>query len=331
MFKIFLTTLVLTVFTFADAQVLKTGQTISYDTDGNVVTDGSVKDDGYYQTGASRSYTRSSVGVVIDNVTKLEWQDDYSDNAGSIKSASWQGALDYCAALELDGEGWRSPSIEELESIVDEGNFRPSVTAGVFTEISTFVVYWSSTTYALDTVYDAWVVYFDGGNRSHIIKYTSNNLVRCVRGGQLEPSNFSRDDATEIVTDSTTGLQWQDNEIVETTTRTWQEAIDYCENNMTLGGHNDWRLPNIKELLSIADRSRISPAIDTSVFENISSNSCWSSTTYSGLTSNAWYVSSYNGTPNGYDKAHSYYVRCVRGGQLDTSSSLSPVIMYLLD
>ncbi len=35
--------------------LLKTGQTLSYDSNGNVVTDGSIKDDGYYQRGATRS------------------------------------------------------------------------------------------------------------------------------------------------------------------------------------------------------------------------------------------------------------------------------------
>ncbi len=71
---------------------------------GNVITDGSVKDDGFYQMGKARSYDRSSVGVVKDNATGLEWQDNYSDNGGSIKYANWQGALDYCSVLGLDGD-----------------------------------------------------------------------------------------------------------------------------------------------------------------------------------------------------------------------------------
>ena len=45
-----------------------------------------------------------------------------------------------------------------------------------------------------------------------------------------------------VVTDSTTALQWQDNEVVF---RSWDESIDYCE-ALSLNGHNDWRLPNVR-------------------------------------------------------------------------------------
>jgi len=47
----------------------KTGQTKSYDKDGNEVTDGSLKDDGYYQKGVDPSYTRDDVKeIVIDHI-----------------------------------------------------------------------------------------------------------------------------------------------------------------------------------------------------------------------------------------------------------------------
>ncbi len=237
---------------------------------GNVITDGSVKDDGFYQMGKARSYDRSSVGVVKDNATGLEWQDNYSDNGGSIKYANWQGALDYCSVLGLDGGGWRLPSIEELETSLDYGKYNPSVTENIFEHISS-LDYWSSTAYANDTSH-AWSVNFQSGYFSTLDKLYGT-YVRCVRGGQLETSNFSRDNATEVVTDSTTGLQWQDNEAAKTTMKEWQDAIDYCENDVTLGGHNDWRLPNSKELLSIADWSRYDPVVDTTYFFNVSSYS----------------------------------------------------------
>ncbi len=124
----------------------------------------------------------------------------------------------------------------------------------------------------------------------------------------------------EIVSDSVTELQWQDDDIVASTERTWIEAIDYCENTLTLGGHDDWRLPNIKELLSIVDRSRHNPAIDTSSngFQNYSSNFYWSSTTYvfPGWTDYAWVLDLGNGYSSSYgSKSYNNYVRCVRGGE----------------
>jgi Protein of unknown function (DUF1566) len=35
----------------------------------------------------------------------------------------------------------------------------------------------------------------------------------------------------------------------------WQQALAWCE-DLTLAGHDDWRLPNAKELPSIVDYTR---------------------------------------------------------------------------
>jgi hypothetical protein len=39
----------------------------------------------------------------------------------------------------------------------------------------------------------------------------------------------------------------------------WCDALDYCK-DLVLGGHADWRLPNVRELESIVDYGRLSPA-----------------------------------------------------------------------
>jgi len=115
-----------------------------------------------------------------------------------------------------------------------------------------------------------------------------------------------------IVTDGSTGLQWQDDAIGSV--MVWTAAMDYCE-NLTLDTYSDWRLPNLNELTSIVDDTKVSPSIDTAVFQNTASNYYWSSTTYAGYSDDAWGVFFYNGYQNYYFKAHSYYVRCVRAGQ----------------
>ncbi|CAA6826458.1 MAG: Unknown protein [uncultured Sulfurovum sp.] len=123
-------------------------------------------------------------------------------------------------------------------------------------------------------------------------------------------ADFSK--SGNIVADSSTGLQWQDDAIGSS--MTWTSAIMHCE-NLSLDGHNDWRLPNLNELTSLVNDGRINPSIDTTVFENTASSFYWSSTTYVGYTSSAWRVNFYSGN-QGYDsKTNSSYVRCVRAGQ----------------
>ena len=72
----------------------------------------------------------------------------------------------------------------------------------------------------------------------------------------------------------------------------WKDALEYAE-NLNLGGNNDWRLPNAKELQSIVDYSRspetsnsaaIDPIFNTSLIKNEAGDRdypyYWSSTTH---------------------------------------------------
>ena len=122
-------------------------------------------------------------------------------------------------------------------------------------------------------------------------------------------ADFTRDNTTQIVTDNNTKLQWQDNESVS---KKWTEAIDYCE-ALTLGGYNDWRLPNQNELRSIADRSKKEPAI-SATFQNVVSNYYWSSSTVVGYEYYAWGVFFDNGGHYWDYKSNERYVCCVRDG-----------------
>lgn len=128
--------------------------------------------------------------------------------------------------------------------------------------------------------------------------------------------------AEGTVTDSTTNLMWQQCSAglsgTSCTTGSaalyiWDNAISYCE-GLSLGGFTDWRLPNVKELESIADKTAFNPAINATYFPNTVPEHYWSSTTNSFNTRNASYVSFYFGNAGrSITKAYSYYVRCVRG------------------
>ncbi len=139
-----------------------------------------------------------------------------------------------------------------------------------------------------------------------------------------------------IVSDSQTGLMWQDDYDNDTTSTgdtvpdmNWTEAIGYC-NDLTDLGYDDWRLPNVNELVSITDDANYAPAIN-SVFEHTANDWYWSATTYAAVTTVAWFVYfDYGPVCAGY-KSASRYVRCVRGSIASLNTPLVPVLMYLLD
>lgn len=96
----------------------------------------------------------------------------------------------------------------------------------------------------------------------------------------------------------------------------WDDALAYC-NGLTLGGYNDWRVPNVKSLQTLVDVSKsTSPTTNTSYFTDTQQDQYWASTTLSGTGSYAWYVD-FNITVykvSALSKTNGLYVRCVRGG-----------------
>ena len=133
--------------------------------------------------------------------------------------------------------------------------------------------------------------------------------------------NYARDTTKKIVTDTITGLQWQDDAEAKTLTKNWNEAQAYCQ-ALTLGGYSDWRLPVIDELMYVADRSKRDPAINPA-FQNARSEDYWSATSTVGDEDIAWRVDFDNGIGNGYHwvgKSSSLYVRCVRGKETSVAN-----------
>ncbi|MCJ7765863.1 MAG: DUF1566 domain-containing protein, partial [Thiovulaceae bacterium] len=149
-------------------------------------------------------FSRDANGVVTDSRTGLEWQDDYSDNGGVIKTANRTEAIDYCdkLALSTSVNGWRLPDIYELTSLVDDTKSTPYIYSA-FQEIGSAgdnYKYWSSTlnanpaisskikiyennsTLDYDTNTTAWRVFFDTGTHwLGEIEIAGVNKVRCVR------------------------------------------------------------------------------------------------------------------------------------------------------
>jgi len=111
------------------------------------------------------------------------------------------------------------------------------------------------------------------------------------------------------VTDTRTNLMWQ--KISPPGKKTWEQALECC-NNLNLGGHSDWRLPNLKELISLVLRERGNPAVDIPVFPMRYSEFHWSSTVNDNKNY-AWGMTfSYVGEYLYYKDLKGFY-RAVRG------------------
>ena len=123
--------------------------------------------------------------------------------------------------------------------------------------------------------------------------------------------------------DTSTGLTWRrcaEGEIWNGSACTgvreqfnWKAALERAKSAAV--GTKAWRLPNVKELRSLVDQSRINPAIDTVAFPGDSVTFFWSSTHFAGDPAylyDSWYVSFYEGFVGNIFRDAPMAVRLVR-------------------
>ena len=272
------------------------------------------------------TYKDNGDGTITDMVTGLMWQ---QVDGGEM---TWEQAVAYADSLSLGGHSdWRLAFAKELYSIMDQGTINPAINTSYFP--ATAAEYWWSADVAVDDVTKVWVTNAGGGIGPHPKTETLSAggskrfHVRCVRdpsasgATHLYGSLTNNGDGT--VTDNHTGLTWQQ---AESATMTWENAMVYAE-NLTLGGHGDWRLPNIKELQSISDGNLRAPSLDKTCFIGATTTFYWSSTSLANDTTQAWYLDCDYGLTSYAAKTGLWHVRCVRGGTATTwnAPALKPI------
>ncbi len=178
-------------------------------------------------------------------------------------------------------------------------------------------------------------------------------LVSCAATGQdgehqagvAWPVNRFTDNGNETITDNLTGLVWardgnlmasrgdhtagwdaqdglQDGMVIwwlnATAPRGPYEALAYIQylNSIQFGGFNDWRLPNVNELLTLIHYGVSSSAawLNTQGFVNVLEDSYWVSTTHTMWTNNSYRVYMVSGSCVMAVKTESHYIWPVRGG-----------------
>lgn len=226
--------------------------------------------------GPAPTYADNGDGTITDRATGLMWQ------KAVIANISWSEATAGAAASTLGGHtDWRLPSIKELYSLIRfDGRFGTQVSDSVpFIDTDFFsfsytspprffdVQEWSSTEYVGTTMNgDATVfgVNFADGRIKGYPKYEPGSggtvphrmYARYVRGNPEYGINGFVVPGDGTVVDLATGLMWAQTD--SGAGLDWEAALAWvrARNVANYLGHDDWRLPNAKELQSIVDYTR---------------------------------------------------------------------------
>jgi hypothetical protein len=210
--------------------------------------------------------TAADQNIIVDNNTKLEWQQTYPQ-----KVLPWNEAYAYCDSLEYGGKSdWRLPAPHEMMTIVDEAYDYPMLDQTYFTDIPGVHPgrsFWTDDVKIINFYSDGWVYSYPSKDDIY--------FVMCVRGkklpkARLEVSTVGND---KIAKDSSTGLAWT---LRDHSADEWEEALSYCM-NLTYAGKTGWRLPNKNELVSLVNFGEAAPIEFYDIWTD-----CWSSTSSTG-------------------------------------------------
>jgi len=262
--------------------------------------------DAFYQ-GPKAAYRDNGDGTVSDLNTRLMWQ----KTPDLDRKRTYRQAVEEAKTLRLAGhDDWRLPTVKELYSLIDFNGcvhtaapvpylnaryFDFRFGRGTRDERVIDAQYWSSTEYVGLTMRGNATVFgvnFADGRIKGYPRDTgpggrpARHFVRYVRGNPSYGKNRFVDNRDGTVSDIATGLMWARADSGRA--MNWQQALAFCE-GLELAGHDDWRLPNAKELQSIVDYSRApdarrperrGPAIDP-VFQMTETESWfWTGTTH---------------------------------------------------
>ena len=271
-------------------------------------------------------YDTSQSDVVIDQVTGLMWPKNASPVDDEL---SFDAAVAYCAELEAGGYcDWRLPTRIELTSLVDFTQREPSADQSVFSDFpeAGARIGWGFLT-SSSSGDDEWWILFHSGATVSIERGTAlqGARARCVRPhldrDPPEPRYAIEGQAPDdVVADRGTHLTWQRRPSQQT--YSFDAAGAYCA-ALTLPG-NGWRLPSVKELQTIVDESRPSPAFDRDTFPDLPESAApgplfRSSSPSADCPDCAWLMRADGSVfDTGVDamQAASHYVRCVRSSEL---------------
>ncbi|MBH1988775.1 MAG: DUF1566 domain-containing protein [Myxococcaceae bacterium] len=279
-------------------------------------------------TNQTERYNETIPGLVTDIRTGLQWEKSLKQS-----TSNWTIAQTYCEQLSLGGyTDWRLPTRMELATLLDyqSASSDPSDTSihsASFpgTPGSNF---WTSTLVGFMPSEHWWVSFGSLAHTGGLICYGSCGVIaagsgytRCVRPGMaLEAQDRYRDSSGNALTgsstqvvDTHTGLVWERNPA--SVPHNWTISKNYCA-SLELGGYY-WRVPTIKELMTLINASSSGFLFNDTVFPSTMYNGYWASQQladagYSWVVSFADATVGYSGwiSASGIN-GNENYVRCV--------------------
>lgn len=248
-------------------------------------------------------------GTVYDPVSGLMWEQAFA--AGPFTRDEAKARCDELNKAPFAGySDWRFPTPFEALTLVDSSR-NLGLSPAVFSGQQQNTGIWTSGVepglalgYMLGLNWNVMIL------RS--ITQSSPASSLCVRGS-LVNGGFTVAASGNVVVDSRTSLKWQ--RAMAPSTYTWAQALAYCS-GLAIDGAGGYRLPSYKELWSIVDTTKASPAVDTALFPGTPTGSMWTSSPVTGNPNKAQVVETENGRANLFDQLQtaSFPIRCVSGG-----------------
>lgn len=217
------------------------GQKEIFDAKGNVI--------GVNENFGAKNFVNTE-NYILDKKTGLSYE---KNSAGTFTFDEAQEHIKKLNAENFGGKNdWRLPNVDELRFIVDYSKMNPAV----FDEFKNFVApifYWTSDEHAITKNQRAWVIYFGYGCTVPIDKNQKCGVI-AVSGGYVNLRDHSENRykiENGVVIDTFTNLMWLQQEFPLMSVTEIENLFAEKE----FAGQKGWRIPDLKELSTIFNRS----------------------------------------------------------------------------
>lgn len=258
---------------------------------------------------------------IIDKIVKDQWTGlVWPINANLADfPLTWKESFEFVKEMNhskrFDRSDWKMPTRKELFSLISHQQINPSLPKKHPFNNYFNGYYWTGTECAR-LPNQAWYIHMGGARVYRGMKHGSY-MVWPVAGTGFEADTIkNRFVKTEhSFFDRLTRRTWLNGKWLDDSSLTWQEALDRIKtiNTEKVAGYCDWRLPNIRELESLIDVNKHSPAFSSGCPLHKIQEGYWSGTNSLYETRYAWVLYTQDGAIGvGYKPQQAFYLFAIR-------------------